>query len=124
MKTRLALLAAALIMAGSAFAQTRWDLPAAYSASNFHTVNLEQWDHRGSIAIPSFVADSKIPTDVLYRMGVDALPMLAEALDDETPTATVTDNRGRDKKVWQVNDVDECVKIIQQVVGKCEFIRR
>ena len=43
MKTRLALLAAALIMAGSAFAQTKWDLPAAYSASNFHTVNLEQF---------------------------------------------------------------------------------
>jgi TRAP-type C4-dicarboxylate transport system substrate-binding protein len=42
MKTRHVLLAAALSLAGSAFAQTKWDLPAAYPASNFHTVNLEQ----------------------------------------------------------------------------------
>src|SRR6478609_4208568 len=42
MKTRNVLLAAALSLAGSAFAQTKWDLPAAYPASNFHTVNLEQ----------------------------------------------------------------------------------
>lgn len=42
MKFRHALLAAALSLAGTAFAQTKWDLPAAYPASNFHTVNLEQ----------------------------------------------------------------------------------
>lgn len=41
MKFRHALLAAALTLSGSAFAQTKWDLPAAYPASNFHTVNLE-----------------------------------------------------------------------------------
>jgi TRAP-type transport system periplasmic protein len=29
--------------AGSAFAQTKWDLPAAYPASNFHTENLTQF---------------------------------------------------------------------------------
>jgi TRAP-type C4-dicarboxylate transport system substrate-binding protein len=43
MKTRHVLLAAAISLAGSAFAQTKWDLPAAYPASNFHTVNLEQF---------------------------------------------------------------------------------
>src|SRR6478609_524383 len=43
MKTRNVLLAAALSLAGSAFAQTKWDLPAAYPASNFHTENLEQF---------------------------------------------------------------------------------
>lgn len=43
MKTRTVLLAAALSLAGSAFAQAKWDLPAAYPASNFHTVNLEQF---------------------------------------------------------------------------------
>ncbi len=42
MKARHVLLAAAFSLAGSAFAQTKWDLPAAYPASNFHTVNLEQ----------------------------------------------------------------------------------
>jgi RNA polymerase sigma factor (sigma-70 family) len=73
--------------------------------AKLHTVKLQQWDHRGSIAIPSLGPDSELPTDVLYRMGVDVLPVLAEALDDETPTATVTDNRGRDRKVWKVNEL-------------------
>ena len=41
MKFRHALLVAALALSGSAFGQTKWDLPAAYAASNFHTVNLE-----------------------------------------------------------------------------------
>jgi len=45
MNTRLkfALSAAAFALASQAFAQTKWDLPAAYAASNFHTVNLEQF---------------------------------------------------------------------------------
>src|SRR5262249_19284720 len=52
--------------------------------------------------------DSKLPTDVLYTMGLDALPMLAEALDDETPTATVVTLREGDfkqEKVWRVNEL-------------------
>ena len=43
MNLRHALLAAALTLGTSAFAQTKWDLPAGYAASNFHTVNLEQF---------------------------------------------------------------------------------
>ncbi|MEO7151111.1 MAG: TRAP transporter substrate-binding protein [Burkholderiaceae bacterium] len=43
MKFRHALLAAALAFGGSAFAQTKWDLPAAYPATNFHTENLTQF---------------------------------------------------------------------------------
>ena len=31
----------ALLAAGSAWAQTKWDLPAAYPATNFHSVNLQ-----------------------------------------------------------------------------------
>lgn len=38
-----ALLAAALTVSTTAFAQTKWDLPAAYPASNFHTENLTQF---------------------------------------------------------------------------------
>ena len=34
------LAAAACAVALSAHAQTKWDLPAAYPATNFHTVNL------------------------------------------------------------------------------------
>ena len=45
MKRRLfALTTTALALAaGSAFAQTKWDLPAAYPATNFHTENLTQF---------------------------------------------------------------------------------
>lgn len=41
MKFCLAVAAAAI--GASAFAQTKWDLPAAYPASNFHTENLQQF---------------------------------------------------------------------------------
>jgi len=40
---RLALPVAAACLATGAFAQTKWDLPAAYPASNFHTENLTQF---------------------------------------------------------------------------------
>ena len=47
MKLKLALIATALTavlaLGTSAFAQTKWDLPAAYPASNFHTENLTQF---------------------------------------------------------------------------------
>src|SRR5438046_2121885 len=35
--------AAAVSVAGTAAAQTKWDLPAAYPANNFHTENLQQF---------------------------------------------------------------------------------
>ena len=34
---------AALLAAASAQAQTKWDLPAAYPASNFHSINLQDF---------------------------------------------------------------------------------
>ena len=43
MKFKLTLIAAALTLGTSAFAQTKWDLPAAYPATNFHTENLVQF---------------------------------------------------------------------------------
>lgn len=43
MRFPLSLAAAALTIAGAAHAQTKWDLPAAYPASNFHTENLNQF---------------------------------------------------------------------------------
>jgi TRAP-type transport system periplasmic protein len=43
MKLKYALSAAALVLASQAFAQVKWDLPAAYPASNFHTENLMQF---------------------------------------------------------------------------------
>jgi TRAP-type C4-dicarboxylate transport system substrate-binding protein len=43
MKFRLALIAAVLSMGTAAMAQTKWDLPAAYPATNFHSENLVQF---------------------------------------------------------------------------------
>src|SRR5687768_10396165 len=43
MKFKFALSVAALALAGQVGAQTKWDLPAAYPASNFHSENLVQF---------------------------------------------------------------------------------
>ncbi|HEY0884287.1 MAG TPA: TRAP transporter substrate-binding protein [Ramlibacter sp.] len=43
MKLRFGMMAAALALSVPALAQTKWDLPAAYPAANFHSVNLEQF---------------------------------------------------------------------------------
>ena len=43
MTIKYALLSLALASASGAFAQTKWDLPAAYPATNFHTENLVQF---------------------------------------------------------------------------------
>lgn len=43
MKYKLALTTVALALGTTAFAQTKWDLPAAYPANNFHTENLTQF---------------------------------------------------------------------------------
>ncbi len=40
MKYQFGMLAAALVLGTAAHAQTKWDLPAAYPATNFHSVNL------------------------------------------------------------------------------------
>lgn len=43
MKFKLALIVAVLSVGTAALAQTQWDLPAAYPASNFHSENLVQF---------------------------------------------------------------------------------
>jgi len=43
MRAMLTVLTTALVMSHAAIAQTKWDLPAAYPASNFHTENLVQF---------------------------------------------------------------------------------
>ena len=43
MKYRIGLLATALAFSATGFAQTKWDLPSAYPATNYHTVNLTQF---------------------------------------------------------------------------------
>ncbi len=43
MKYQFGLIAAAVAFSTSAFAQTKWDLPAAYPATNFHSINLVEF---------------------------------------------------------------------------------
>jgi TRAP-type C4-dicarboxylate transport system substrate-binding protein len=43
MKIKFALVVAAITWSSAPFAQTKWDLPAAYPASNFHTENITQF---------------------------------------------------------------------------------
>ena len=43
MNFKITVAAAALALGANAFAQTKWDLPAAYPAGNFHTENLTQF---------------------------------------------------------------------------------
>lgn len=43
MKLKFAITAAAMALSANAMAQAKWDLPAAYPASNFHTENLVQF---------------------------------------------------------------------------------
>lgn len=43
MKYQLSMMAAALVFCGSALAQTKWDLAAAYPATNFHSENMAQF---------------------------------------------------------------------------------
>lgn len=43
MKRRLLLAAATTLLAAPALAQTKWDLPAAYPATNYHSVNLQKF---------------------------------------------------------------------------------
>src|SRR6185295_18921726 len=43
MRFKLTLAALALASSGASFAQTKWDLPAGYPATNFHTENLMQF---------------------------------------------------------------------------------
>ncbi|HMF20213.1 MAG TPA: TIGR03067 domain-containing protein, partial [Gemmataceae bacterium] len=84
--------------------------------AKLHLCAFSQMDHRGSIAILSWKKDSAEPMDILYRMGLDVLPQLAEALDDDTPSKTITDNRGRQKKVWQVNEL--VARLIIEIAGR------
>src|SRR5690606_22251484 len=63
-----ALAAAAALLSTAAFSQTRWDLPAAYPANNFHTENLVQ-----------FASDVEKATDGKLKITVHANASLFKA---------------------------------------------
>jgi RNA polymerase sigma factor (sigma-70 family) len=81
--------------------------------AKLHLLAIERPPHLMPPDQTDFLTDGNEPTDVLYRMGLDVLPQLAEALDDVTPTKTATVIRpellraGEEgkKRVWLVNEV-------------------
>jgi hypothetical protein len=67
----------------------------------------------GQLPIPPDPSD---PLNVLSRIGLDVLPQLTEALDDDTPIPTVTTDRLGAKKQWRVNDL--IARLIVQIADR------
>jgi TRAP-type transport system periplasmic protein len=111
MKFKLAFTVAAAVFASGTFAQTKWDLPAGYAASNFHTENLVQFANdvdkatNGKLKITVHANGSLFKADQIKRAvqggqaqigeillanyqnewqiwGVDGLPFLADSYDE------------------------------------------
>jgi TRAP-type transport system periplasmic protein len=111
MKLKFGLMAAALTLGVSAMAQTKWDLPAAYPASNFHSENLVQFANDVDKATGGKLKITVHPNASLFKapeikravqqgqaqigeillvnyqnewqiFGVDGLPFLADSYDE------------------------------------------
>jgi TRAP-type C4-dicarboxylate transport system substrate-binding protein len=67
MHVRIALAAAGLLLGSSAWAQTRWDLPTAYPANNFHTENITQFAKEVSEATGGKLAITVHPGASLFK---------------------------------------------------------
>ncbi len=81
-------------------------------------------DHPGLLVyggVLDLKAGSESPTRALYNMGVDAVPVLAEALEDTTVTRVVRDSGGHrgPYDVWKVNGL--VALVIRCIAGK-EFL--
>ena len=83
-----------------------------------HTCRFESLTGRGSICVLSFNRTSDLPMDVLHSMGLDALPIIAEALADSTPTQTVVRTRSRER-TWAVNEL--VARLIRRLADR-EFV--
>jgi TRAP-type transport system periplasmic protein len=119
MKFKLAFTVAAAVLASSAFAQTKWDLPAGYAANNFHTENLVQFANdvdkatNGKLKITVHANGSLFKADQIKRAvqggqaqigeillanyqnewqiwGVDGLPFLADSYDESMKLYKIT----------------------------------
>ncbi len=111
MKFKLILGGAALLLTASAFAQTKWDLPAAYPATNFHSENLVQFANDVDKATGGKLKITVHPNAALFKapeikravqggqaqigemllvnfqnewqiFGADGIPFLADSYDD------------------------------------------
>ena len=85
MKLKYTLPVAALALSCQAFAQTKWDLPAAYPASNFHTENLVQ-----------FASDVEKATGGKLKIQVHAERLPVQGARDQARRARRAGPAGRD----------------------------
>jgi len=97
----------------------RFQVKAYAQLASIHKCHFKQWDYRGSIYILSFDKKSKQPMDILHAMGLKVLPILAEALSDESPSQTVTNVRRSRKRVWKVNEL--VARLIRRLADR-EFV--
>jgi TRAP-type transport system periplasmic protein len=129
MKFKLAFTVAAAVFATGTFAQTKWDLPAGYAASNFHTENLVQFANdvdkatNGKLKITVHANGSLFKADQIKRAvqggqaqigeillanyqnewqiwGVDGMPFLADSYDESMKLYKIT-KPAMDKKLGE-----------------------
>lgn len=96
-----------------------YEVEAYKQLARVHLCQFQQWNNRGAISILSFEKESKEPMDVLHAMGLKVLPVLSEALSDDTPSQTVTTVRRSDKHVWKVNEL--VARLIRRLADR-EFV--
>jgi hypothetical protein len=73
----------------------------------------------GGFDILRLKADEQSPTDALYKMGIEVLPVLVEALDDATPTTVLEPDRFDDRLKptrWNVNQL--VWRLIGRIAGR------
>ena len=82
-----------------------------------------RWSVPESFDILDLRASDDAPAQALYDMGLDALPVLAQALSDTTETAVIENpndtGHGSKRKVWKVNGL--AARLIQRI-AQHEFV--
>lgn len=81
-----------------------------------HLANLQQMSIPGSYSIDSPAPSSTKAVGNLYAMGLDVVPILAEALDDTTMTKTYSTHGNGQQTQHRVNEI--VVTLIQRICGR------
>jgi hypothetical protein len=79
---------------------------ASQQLAKFRVARCTMWMNPGGFDILTIKAGSETPAKTLYNMGLDVLPALVDALDDNTPTAVVEPSRTMgEARTWRVNEL-------------------
>ena len=80
----------------------------------------QPWGERGDAHIFSWCGEAPTPADRIVAAGVDAIPMLIEALEDATPTRTLVYDRFRRDSWEPLRRQDIAFQCLERIVG-CRF---